>query len=66
MRTLTVYSPTHLQLYRDWFLPTFAATNNVADLVAVELEQKCESGEFKSSGWGRAMWGKISSILDEL
>lgn len=66
MHTLTVYSPTHAQLYHDWFLPTFVATHNIEDLVAVELEQKCKSGEFRSSGWSSAMAGKISSILTEL
>jgi hypothetical protein len=54
------YSPSHARLLEQHFLPSIPTG---FDVVLRKLEQVCETGEYRTPHWGRAMEQKVVFIL---
>lgn len=65
MNTLTVYSPTHETLFKEWFEPTFKATNGNSKLTAVAVPQLC-SGAYRKDTWRKQVALKTDIIAEFL
>lgn len=57
------YTPSHEQLYREWFLETVP---NELEVVAHKHEQECAKGSFEAAGWNRCMAKKIELVLEAI
>jgi hypothetical protein len=57
-----MYTPSHDQMCKEWFLPTLPAEDDF-ELVAERYEQECANGEFMASGWLQAMVHKVDVVI---
>jgi hypothetical protein len=63
IKLYTFYTPSHEQLYYEWFLP---GIQDDFELVVVRCEQDCTSGVYKTEGWLQAMLRKVDLVINAI
>lgn len=67
MKLLTFFTNSHLEIYENYFLPSFESyLKNDFELLESHYEQICENGSFGSSRFGETMIGKLEHIIKNI
>jgi hypothetical protein len=59
-----IYSPSHEELFQEWFLPSFQKYNSDIELIVQKIDQTCESACFKKRGWKDTTLQKVQMIIE--
>lgn len=60
MKLYTIYTESHKEMYKNYFLKTLP---NEFEVIANEIPQECPTGEFYESGWDKTCYRKIELYL---
>ena len=60
MKLYTIFSPSHKEIYEDFFLKTIP---NEFEIITTEIEQDCPTGEFYQEGWDRTCFLKVELFI---
>jgi len=63
MKIYTILSPSHQFLFDQFFLQSLKKYEPRAELVVIDQEQICESGNYYAAGWKESMEQKIDTYL---
>jgi hypothetical protein len=63
MRIYTVFTESHYDLFKNYFIPSFPFDINL-ELVVKFKPQACPSSEFQSEGWRDTMKYKVQCFID--
>lgn len=63
MKLYTTFTPSHRQMYDEYFLPTLNGSDNF-ELVSVEIPQECVTGKFYEEGWSLTCFRKVELFVD--
>jgi len=66
MKIYTLFSPSHKQIFDEWFLPSLTKTNSNVDIRHRVCQQVCPSANYLQPGWKETMIQKNEFILDSL
>ena len=60
MKLYTIYTESHKEMYKNYFLKTLP---NEFEVVPTEIPQECTTGEFYSEGWDKTCYKKTELYL---
>lgn len=63
MKIYTVFTESHYEMFKDYFIKTFPFDSNL-ELVVKFKPQICPSSEFQSEGWRDTMMYKVQCFID--
>lgn len=63
MKIYTILSPSHKFLFDNFFLPSLNKHEPNCELIVIDQEQICETGNYYDSGWKESMEQKIDVYL---
>jgi hypothetical protein len=64
---ITFFTPSHEELFRKYFLPSFIKTFGKKYRLEFKMgDQSCTTGAWHSSGWRKTQCEKVSYVLDTL
>jgi len=67
MKLVTVYSPSHEPLFREFFLPSYRKfPQGFSSLWAHSSLQRCATAEYAKVGWAAMMATRVRIVLEEL
>jgi len=62
MKMYIFYTPSHVEMFEKFFLPSLTAYDNY-EIISEVYEQQCESGEFMKTGWIETMHHKVDLVI---
>ena len=62
MNFYTFYTPSHEEIYKEYFLKSFP--HDEFNLVAREFDQECGSASYRDEGWNLTMHKKVKLVLE--
>lgn len=65
VKVYTICTPSHLGLFRDWFLPSITRYDDITAIIKY-CHQDCPTGEFMQTGWNATMLKKVDLIIEAI
>lgn len=62
MKIYTAYSPSH-EVFKPWFDTIYNVHPDI-NVSYLKLDQKCETGEYDTTGWGKTTGEKLEKIIE--